>query len=77
MRTCFTSCDLSKLTDDQRLLLETWCRGFSGNCVVWDEAGKHVHIDLECYDGCPCAAALAPWRDDCGGWSKSMETRGV
>jgi hypothetical protein len=76
MRACFTTCDLSKLTEEQRLLLEVWCR-FAERCVVWEEAGRFVHIDLECFDDCRCAVALAPWRDDCGGWSRSLETRRV
>jgi len=75
MRACFAACDLSMLTPEQRLVLEVWCR-FCGHCPVWEEAGRFVHIDLECnLAPCFCAVALEPWRDDCGGWSKSRETR--
>jgi hypothetical protein len=75
MRTCFSACDLSKLAPGQWLLLEVWCR-FENRCPVWEEAGRFVHIDLECNRNlCMCAIALKPWRDECGGWSTSKETR--
>ena len=73
MRACFTDCDLTQLTTEQRCFLEIWCRS-EGRCSLWEPDGDLVHIDLECnLDPCRCAAVLASWREDC--WSKSRETR--